>query len=161
MTPQIELLSSVKINWPAFRATIDKALNERPDRILAQYPVAFSDDAEFLLYLASLNGISINNPLDVLRTLPHDMLAYLHYTVMVACDVETCKQFSESTRLNIITKQKDIVYILLVTGPMTLWFDTIVLNLTRDWKYAKSTRFLIDKLLLLFEKQGLLPYSSS
>ena len=155
MDPQIELLSSVQINWPAFRATIDRAMNTRPDRVLSQYPVDFKDDAEFLLYLANVAGISIANPLNVLRTLPHGFLNYLHYTMMIACDGKTYNEFNSNTRLDIIVRQVDINYILLVTGPLAIWYDTIVLNLARDWKYSASTRLLIDKLLLLFDKQGL------
>lgn len=155
MGPQIEILTSVKVNWPSFKATIEKALGERPDRVLAQYPVTFTEDAEYLLYLADLSGISIKNPLDVLRNIPHNLLEYLHYTMMIACSDRTYKEFATNTRLNIISKQVDVTHILLVAGPMALWYDTIVFNLAKDWKYTADTRLLIDKILLTFDKQGL------
>ena len=155
MNPQVEILSAIQIDWPSFKATLDKALNERPDRILAQYPVPIKEDAEYLLYIASLVGIPIHNPLDTLRNLPHNLLDFLHYTMLIACGELTYKEFLSCTRLNIVAKQVDLAHILLVAGPMTMWYDTVIFNLSKDWKYSVDTRILIDKILLTFEKRGL------
>lgn len=155
MNPEVELLSAVQVNWPSFKSTLDKGLDERHDRILAQCPVPISEDAEFLLYLAALTGIPVNNPLDVLRTLPHEMMDYLHYTFMVACDEQTCNEFMFSTKLQVITKKRDEICFMLVAGPFTDWFNTIVLNLAKKRRYTTYTRVLINKFLILFERRGL------
>ena len=155
MNPEVEILSAVQVNWPSFKSTLDKGLGERHDRILAQCPVPITEDAEFLLYLAALQDISLSNPLNVLRTLPHELMEYLHYTFMVVCDEQTYLEFRQGTNLQIVVKKKDEMYFLLVAGPLTQWFRTIVLNLTRSRKYTTLTRVLIDKFLLILEKRGL------
>jgi hypothetical protein len=151
VNPEVEILSVVKVNWPAFKSTTSEAQNMRPDTILAQCPVPLSEDAEFLIHLAYLSGIPIDNPLNVLRTLPHHLLDYLHYTMMIACDNETRELFMSMVRLQIVVVRRLEYNILLVTGPLSEWYNTATISKYNNF----NLRVLIDKVILLFEKQGL------
>lgn len=146
--PQIKLLSCVKIDWKEFNTTVSH-LDKRPDRELSQYPVSFTDDTKYLLYLANLNGISLNNPTSVLNNLPNELLEYLHYTFMVACDRETYVKFAESSRLQIVPVETGDMYLLLVAGTFFTWYNTITLSLLR------KESLLINKFLIHFEQNGL------
>ncbi|KKL49242.1 hypothetical protein LCGC14_2317480, partial [marine sediment metagenome] len=44
---------------------------------------------------------------------------------------------------------------ILGTGPLSVWYDAIVLNLTHTRISMNNTRILLNKMMLLFEKEGL------
>jgi len=157
MDPQVEIISRAAINWPSFKATMNKVLDSRPDYILGSQ-VTVKEDPELLLYLAAMFGISIKNNMQALREIPHHLLEFLHYTFMVACNDRSFNEFTRATRLSIVVNATlpDVNFVL-VTGTLATWYNTITLNLAKDWKYSPDTRLLINKILLLFERQGLGP----
>lgn len=154
MTPEVIFLAGTKFNWPDFRATIDKALNLRPDIIINKVPVDFSDDAKVLLNIAAFYGWDITNPLNTLRHLPPMFLEYLSYQFFIACDQSALDQI-HFNKITIIKNKIPDGYLILATGSLAAWFDTIVSNLGRDWEYETNTRILICKIMLLLEKRGL------
>ena len=77
MVPEVGLLSTTQFNWPSFRLTVNAALDLRPDSVLNNLPIEFSDDAKVLLNIAAYYGWDISNPFNVLRNCPLIFLEYL------------------------------------------------------------------------------------
>jgi hypothetical protein len=151
MTPEISLLSVTNFDWPTFRGTVDKALNMRPDIDIGKLPINLSDDAKLLLNIAAFYGHSIDSPLYTLRYLPLEFMNYLSYTFFIACDTDTWEEFIFSNNLTIIRQDS----LILATGTLSKWYQTIVNNLNRDWEFKHDTRVLFCKLMIFFEKRGL------
>jgi hypothetical protein len=147
MTPEVELLATNNFNWPSFRATVDKALKLRPDSIINKLPIQLSDDAKILLNIAAFYGHNINNPLDVLRKMPPLFMNFLSYTLMIGCDAKTWDNFHAGVDA---IRTGDII---IATGTLAHWYQTITMNLSRDWDYDQNTLILFDKILLVFERK--------
>ena len=148
MNAEIELLSVVKINWDSFRSTMDKYC-QRPH---LHKNIELSEDAEYLLNIATFNNISYRDPLTLLRRYPHHLLEFLHYSFMVACPEPVYEDFNLKTRLGIITqKTPEKVCLSLVTGSLSNWYTTIIYNLQEQSPITE----LIDRFYLAFEKRGL------
>lgn len=155
MIPEIGLLTVTQIDWPTFRATMDKVLKLRPDEGINRLPVNLSDDAKILLNIAAYYGWKMNNPLDVLRRLPPIFMEYLSYSFFIACNNKVWEEFNPNSNLNIIRRELPECLLLITSGTLSIWYSTIVTNLERDWEYSHETRILFCKLMIAFEKRGL------
>lgn len=153
MTPEIGLLSATQFNWPVFRATIDKSLNMRPDIDINKLPVDFSEDALVLLNIAAYYGWPIENPLNVLRDIPPLFMQYLQYSFFIACDHVTWSEFNPDSNIIIVSQELPECLLLIATGTLNNWYQSIVTNLGRDWEFSHETRFLFDKILITFERE--------
>lgn len=155
MIPEIGLLTVTQIDWPTFRATMDKVLSLRPDTDINRLPVDLSEDAKILLNIAAYYGWKIENPLGVLRRLPPMFMEYLSYSFFIACDNSTWEEFNPTSNLNIIKRELPECLLLITTGTLAAWYQTIITNLERDWQYTRETRLLFDKIMITFERRGL------
>lgn len=155
MIPEIGLLTVTKIDWPTFRATMDKALDLRPDIDLNSLPIELSEDAKYLLNLAVYYGWSIKNPLDMLRNLPSMVMKNLSYSFFIACDKETWEELNLDNTISIIKREVVGGYLLVTSGTLEAWYYAIVNNLERDREYSHKTRTLFCKLMIAFERRGL------
>jgi hypothetical protein len=155
----IEIVSRSKIEWPLLRKTISDATGLQPSSSIRQSHVKFSDAAEALIFGAYLIlDITDEDPHDVLLNLPRECLEYLHYTFLIACSRDTVDDLREKTNANYIMLDVGSSYCVLGTGPLSVWYDAITLNLTyprMSWKGFHGTRLLLNKMLYLFEKEGL------
>jgi len=147
MTPEIELLSVVEINWDTLRGTLDKVLSIRPDLVINKLPIELSQDAEVLLNIAAFYGWDISNPLSTLRSIPSFFMEFLHYSFIIGCDKEHWDILQTARVTEIINKD-----LIIVTGSLAAWHDTIILNLGRDWGYSYESIYLLDKLILILER---------
>ena len=147
ITPEVELLSRSEFNWISFRATMDKALKLRPDIDINKLPIELSDDAKILLNIAIFFGYSSNDPVKLLRDIPPLFMNFLTYTFMIACDEDTWTEFHAT--IDAIRTG----HIVLATGTLAHWHQTIITNLSRNWNYSQNTLILYDKILLVFERQ--------
>jgi len=153
MTPEVGLLGVTQYNWPSFRATMDKVLNLRPDIDINSLPVDFSDDALILLNVAAYFGWNIKNPLAVLRNMQPMFMEYLSYQFFIACNKETWEEFNPN---NITTIKKDLpdgILLIIATGSLNAWYQTIVNNIARDWQFKHETRYLFDRIMLILERE--------
>jgi hypothetical protein len=153
MLPEIELLGVTNFNWTSFRGTMDMTLKLRPDVIINKFPIDLSDDAKVLLNVAAYYGWSIDNPLHTLRNIAPLFMDFLTYHFMIACDEYTWNEFNTSVNIQVIKREVDTGLLLLTTGTLYNWQQTILTNLLRDWEYSHNTRVLFDKLLLFFERE--------
>lgn len=148
--PQIHLLSQTVIDFEMLKLTC-KNVDLRPEYVITQYPVSFSTDAKYLLYLTSLSGLSIKEPKTALRNLPYFILRFLSYTIMIACDKNISSEFSRGSKCDLITVEHRDMYLILATGNLSEWLDTIIMNSNKQ----SDLLLLMDKLILFFEKRGL------
>jgi hypothetical protein len=151
MLPDVGLIAANKIEWDAFRSTLDKVLKLRPEQSINSCPISFSEDAKYLLNIAAFYGWDIDKPLNVLRNVPPIFMSYLHYTLFIACDHNVYEEWTCSMPIikrNIL----DDTYLLLVTGSLDQWYETIILNLNRDWEFKYETRVMLNKLMVFFER---------
>jgi hypothetical protein len=159
MNPEILPVTSTQIDWPNLRKSVANATGIRPSDIIAQSPVKFSEKAEFLLFTAYLYLDSTEeNPHTLLLNLPRECLEFLHYTFIIACGPDTINDLREKTRAHYTMTDLGKGYCVLGTGPLSVWFDAITLNLIHPYMNTKgyySTRIIFDKLMLFFEKEGL------
>ncbi len=159
MIPELIVVSCTKIEWPVLRKTVSQVTGLQPSSIIAQSPVKFSQQAEFLLFTAYLYlDIHDEDPHNVLLTLPRECMDFLHYTFLILCDQSTTEDLREKTRAHYTITDVGKGYCVLGTGPLSVWYDAIVLNLTHPrmaYKSFQGVRTLLNKLLLFFEREGL------
>lgn len=159
MVPEIIPVSRVKVDWPLLRKTASQATGLRPSGRIAQSPVKFSEAAEYLLFAAYLYlDTQEDDPHRILLNLPRECLDFLHYSFMIACGPDTVNDLREKTRAHYTMTDMGRGYCVLGTGPLSVWYDAVVLNLTHPqmaFKSMANTRLLLDKLMLFFEKEGL------
>jgi hypothetical protein len=153
MNPEIGLLAVNRLNWPVFRDTLNRVLNKRPDTAINTIPIDFSDDAKVLLNIAAFFGWSLENPLGVLRTLPPLFMEFLTYQFFIACDQDTWEEFNPSSNITIIKQEIPDGLLIISTGTLNAWYQSIVCNLERNWKFRHDTRVLFCKLMLCFERE--------
>lgn len=157
MNPQVSLLATTEFNWVQFRATIDSALKLRPDTIINKIPIDFSNDAKLLLNIAAYYGWSIENPLNVLRNLPTLFMEFLSYQFFIACDHETWEEFNGSSKLVTIKQNVYDGLLVIATGSLATWFETITINLNKDKPLSTNTKMIYCQCQLLLERdRGLL-----
>lgn len=144
MQPAVELIAAPDFNWVSLRATLDKALDLRPDIPINLSPLDFTLDAQLLLYLAMCRGYDIARPEAVLRELPDVVLRHLHYTFMCAADFRIEPMY-------IACVQKDNIAIL--TGSLTQWRDELLYKLIGDWADTFDKRYLCNCIQLTLEKE--------
>lgn len=154
MIPELLPVTSVKVNWPVLRKTVSQVTGLQPSSQVASSPIQFSEPAEFLLFAAYLSNIT-GDPHNVLLTLPRECMNFLHYTFLIACDEDTTRDLRERTRAHYTMTDVRNGYCILGTGPLSVWHDAVVLNLTHPRSLVAGTRILLDKLLLFFEREGL------
>lgn len=159
MIPSVTLISRTQVEWPTLKGTVAKVVGYSPASIFDQYPVKLSEQAQYLVYAACLHLDTPNiDPLHILRHLPHEMLDFLHYSFLIGCTDEVMRDLREKTRAHLSIVDLGKGYCILGTGPLGVWYDAIVLNLTHPQLALKSlnnTRILLDKIMLLFEREGL------
>jgi hypothetical protein len=158
---KVELLpvSRTKVDWPLLRKTVAQATGFSPSTRIAQSPVNFSEVAEYLTFTAYLYlDITEDDPHKVLTNLPRECMDFMHYTFLFACTHEVTEDLREKTRAHYTMTDLGKGYCVLGTGPLSVWHDAVVLNLTHplmSLKAMKGTRTLLNKLLLFFESEGL------
>lgn len=156
MDSNLIIVSRVKVEWPVLRKTISQVTGLQPSSMIDQCPVNFSPNAEFLLFAAYLILNSTEeDPHNLLINLPREAMDFLHYTFLIACNTDTAVDLREKTRAHYTMMEIERGYCVLGTGPLSVWFDAIVLNLTHPRTMIGSTRILFDKMMLLLEKEGL------
>jgi len=157
MTPEVILISKTEVDWSTLRKNIFVATNLTPSSLIAQCPVTFSPAAEYLIFAAYLKyDFIIKDPLQILRTMPRDILAFLQYSFLVACDKETLDTLRDMVNIVwCINKVENNKYCVLGTGPLFDWWYYIILYLSSVVTYEKNYRVLFDKLLILLEQEGL------
>lgn len=159
MQPEIISVSRVKVDWPLLRKAVSQATGLRPSDRIAQSPVKFTEAAEYLLFAAYLYlDVSEDDPHKILLNLPRECLDFLHYSFLIACDRDVIEDLREKTRAHYTMTDVGRGYCVLGTGPLSVWHDAIVLNLTHptaNLKGFQGTRLLLNKLMLFFEKEGL------
>lgn len=157
MIPEVILISRIDVDWPTLRKNIHVASGQSPSNLIAQCPVKFSQAAEYLVFAACLKYNFVNkDPLQILRTLPHEILNFLHYSFLFACDSETYNTLRILNDIVLAQIQvSDGVYCILGTGTLFDWKEAITLHLSHRVIYEKNYRILFDKLLILMEQEGL------
>jgi hypothetical protein len=159
MNPEIIPVSRVKVDWPTLRKNVSQATGLRPSDRIAQSPVKFTEAAEYLLFAAYLYlDITEDDPHRVLLNLPRECLDFLHYSFLIACERSIIEDLREKTRAHYTMTDVGRGYCVLGTGPLSVWYDAVVLNLTHPQLALKGmgpTRVLFNKLMLFFEKEGL------
>ena len=153
MSPEVGLLAVTAVNWPTFRATMDKALKLRPDIDINNIPLNLSNDALVLLNIAAFYGWSLNNPLNVLRNIPPGFMECLSYQFFIACDELTWDEFNPSSNITVIKRKLTDGILLIASGTLSGWYQTIVNNLGRDWSFQQNTRILFCKIMLTLERE--------
>ena len=156
MGPDLIIVSRTKIEWPILRKTVFHATGFQPSSVIAQCPVNFSEQAEYLLFAAYLIlDVTDEDAHNLLLNLPREALDFLHYTFLIACDENVAIDLREKTRAHYTMTDIGKGYCILGTGPLSVWYDAIVLNLTHTRISMNNTRILLNKMMLLFEKEGL------
>lgn len=156
MNSNLIIVSRTRVEWPVLRKTVSQATGFQPSSRIAQCPVSFSEQAEYLLFAAYLIlDITEEDPHNLLLNLPREAMDFLHYTFLIACDADTASDLREKTRAHYTMTDLGRGYCILGTGPLSVWYDAIMLNLTQPRAAWKETRLLLNKMLLLFEKEGL------
>lgn len=156
MNPEVILISRVEVDWPTLRKNISVVLNRSPSDFIAQSPVKFTPAAEYLIFAAYLKYEFKNkDPLQILRTLPHEILNFLHYSFLVACDKETYENIRDYTGIIWCPIKVYDNYCILGTGSLFDWWYYITLHLSQSINYSREYRIFLDKVLLLLEKEGL------
>ena len=154
MTPEIGILAVTQYNWPSFRSTMDRTLNIRPDTDINSLPIAFSNDALILLNIAAYYGWDIKNPLFVLRNIPPLFMEFISYQFFIACNIETWEEFNPSN-IHVIKQSLPIAgsVLIIASGTLSAWYQSIICNLGRDWEYTHETRYLFCRIMLLLERE--------
>ena len=149
MIPELHLISATSYDFKSLKATLDRVLKLRTDE---SYPVNFSEDAQVLLNIALFFGWNMKNPLNILRHVPDLFMQYVSYTFMIACDIKTWDEL-QTVKLSIVSRELVDCHLFIVTGTLAHWFQTITLNIGRDWGYSFEAKFLIDKIVLILERE--------
>lgn len=156
MDPNLLIVSRTQVEWPVLRKTVLQATGFQPSSVIAQCPVSFSKNAEFLLFAAYLIlDITEEDAHKLMLHLPREAMDFLHYTFLIACDRDIIEDLREKTRAHYTITDCGRGYCVLGTGPLSIWYDAIMLNLRVSWKGMKNTRLLLNKMLLLLEREGL------
>jgi hypothetical protein len=142
----VHILAKSKYDWDSLRATVDKIMPDRPDNIINSSPVNFSDEAITLLYLGCLYGYDISNATGYLKNCPRNLMSYLNYTFMVACDNDEYENLMYITHLDIIRVKNNNFNFLIVSGPLSEWFDTIIQG---------NDHLIYNQFYILLEREGL------
>ena len=152
----VKLLHTTKINWGSFRLDIYNATGLSPSQPIAEHPVGFSEAAEYLVFVTYLlEGMSQSDPHKLLSNLPRVSMHFLQYTFLVNVSFADIHTTLEDLRGR--TAAQYVVHdnCILATGPLTVWYDAIVMNLTHPNMLTFNTRLILDKIYLLLGREGL------
>lgn len=117
-------------------------------------PISFSPDAQYLIALANLTGITGPSAIDVLRNIPNRFLNALSYTVIFACDINTYLEAKAYLQVQLFNRGVQDKCLVLGTGPLREWHGDVVYNLMTDER-SFEFRLLVDSIYLGFEQIGL------
>lgn len=159
MDPQLLTVARTKVDWPDLRKNVSQVTGLQPSARIAQSPVKISEAAETVLFPAyMLLDVTDKEPHNLLLELPRECMDFLHYTFLIACDRDVVEDLREKTRAHYTMTDVGRGYCVLGTGPLSVWYDAVVLNLTHPqmaYKAMRSARVFFDSLMLLLEKEGL------
>lgn len=159
MEPNLKIVSKVQVDWLPLRENVLKGTGLQPSLTIAQCPVKISSAAEYLLFAAYLylDDYSLE-PRNLLLNLPRECMEFLHYSFLIECEPLLLDDLREKTNAHYASIDMGKYYCILGTGSLAVWYDAIILNLeypSINWKSPRGLRVLLNKMLLLFEKEGL------
>src|SRR5690348_6431325 len=143
MIPQLILLSTPKVNLPAFARGCEQATGVSPWKVVDSHSRKFSEAAQFVAALAVVDGQS--NPLDGLRQAVHECY-HLHYSFMVLADLELISEISGRSPLKVVSYPAlDGSRLAVISGSL-LDYYTATLEFCSD-KATFNGRHLFDQIL--------------
>lgn len=152
----VKLLHITKINWGDLRLDIFNATGLSPSAPIAQHSVEFSEAAEYLVFVSYLLlGAVDNDPHKLLLNLPRVSMNFLQYTFLINVDISEANATLESLRGRTGAQYVVQDNCILATGPLTVWYDSIVMNLTYPNMLTFNTRLILDKIYILLGREGL------
>ena len=154
----IQIVAQTVVDWPVLRRLASEMVGLCPSNQIKQYPVEFSPEAETVLFPAMLKYEQVTNVLDLMRCLPRECMDFLHYTILISCSPIVLEDIREQTRIHLVTQDIGRAYCVLGTGPLSVWFDAIVLLLTEQTPILKTevaTKQVFTDILMELRKRGL------
>lgn len=154
MKPEILSFIGATVPLNELAAVASKGTGLSITNLTDRSPISFSQDAQYLVALANLTGITGPSAIDILRNLPNRFLNSLSYTVIFACGTDIYLEAKEYLQVQLFSKAMQDKCLVLGTGLLREWHDDIVYNLMTDER-SFEFRLLIDSIYLGFEQIGL------
>lgn len=154
MKPEILSFVSATVPLNELASAASKGTGLSITNLTDRSPISFSQDAQYLVALANLTGITGPSAIDILRNLPNRYLNALSYTIIFTCDLNTYLEAKEYLQVQLYNEAEQDRCLVLATGLLREWHDDIVYNLMSDER-SFNFRLLVDSIYLLFEQIGL------
>ncbi len=151
MVPQAVMIGRLKIDTESLLASAKQLLGRSPSRKLDSQGKSTDTTAGYLTILAALKNEE-TEPNIVLED-PGHLLAHTFYSFLVACDKATMTELGEQTRLAIQRVESRGICFAVVSGTLEQWRTAIINGCSEQAEF--NLRLLFDKILILFEGEGL------
>jgi len=152
MLPHVILIGRLAIDVEQFLSVAKQATGRSPSKKLDQLGKSTVGVGAYLAMLSSLKNeqSEINNVLEN----PGHLLVHCYYSFMIISDINTLDDLREQTRLAIhTTPLKNNLYLTVVSSNLEEWRSAII-NGCSD-QAGENMRLLFDRILILFENEGL------
>lgn len=151
MIPQAVLIGRLKIDMDTLLATAKQLLGRSPSRKLDSQGKSIDNASGYLTILAALKNEDIDQ--NTVLEDPGHLLAHCYFTFMIACDNITILELMEKSRLVIQKIEVRNGCLAIVAGTLEQWRTAIINCCSEQSDF--NLRLLFDKILLIFESEGL------
>jgi len=142
----IRPLSMTQPEWKTYIETCQEALGYSPTRGLDTQGLKIDDPASFLATLDLEN-----NPLRNLRSgvILNKTLKHVSFSFIAIIDKKAVDKLMAITDLEIFYKERDDIYLTILTATMSTWYHTIINGSTH-----KEVRKVLNNCLKFFKQTG-------
>jgi hypothetical protein len=152
MNVDVLLLGKNKIDIETFLAAAKKILDRNISQSLDKTRKDIDNTAGYLTLLAGMRDQNVQQS-KILED-PGYLLEHVFYSFLVVCDQETLNDIREQTKLSVSCSPGNRnLFLVILSGSLDLWRSAIINSCSDIASF--NLRYLFDKILLLFEYEGL------
>jgi len=148
----LKLINRTLIDWDVLRTDTYDISGLTPSSVADRCPLKFTPTAEYLIFVSCLLlGNTDEEAHNLLINVPRESLNFIQYTFLMDGNSQTLSYLRGKTGAAYVSHENCI----LATGSLAVWYDAIILNLTRPHTLSLDCRLIFDKMFLMFERDGL------